>query len=79
MNRREAITALMSLPSLSSIQAVRMATDDVIVIEVEERLSAQHRENITEQITKLWPGRRVVVLDGGMKMKIVDGTLHPKR
>lgn len=72
MNRREAIAALMSIPSLSSIQSMRMATDDVIVIEVEQRLSAQGRENITEQITKLWPGRRVVVLDGGMKMKVMS-------
>jgi len=79
MNRRDAIAALMSIPALSSIQSVCMATDDVIVLEVERHLSSQERQNIEAQVSQLWPGRRVVVLDGGMKIKVVSGTVNPKQ
>lgn len=72
MNRREAIAALTALPAVARIAKVDLAPNAVIVVESDEYLSFAARCRIEESIRQAWPNHRVVVMDGGMRLSIVE-------
>ena len=79
MNRREAIAALMGLPAVASIAVAQVQPDDVIVIESDVHLSLKQIEHFEHTMAKVWPGRKVVVLGPGTRLRIArastdDGT-----
>ena len=74
MNRREAIAALMSLPATATLTAAKVEPNDVIVVECDEPLSQQSAELIKAAMESVWPGRKCVVLDQSLKLKIVRET-----
>lgn len=74
MNRRDAIAALVALPAVTRLSAARLKTDDVIVVETEAHLSHEELARITAQLTRVWPDRKIVVLDGGLTLKVVAGS-----
>lgn len=74
MNRREAISALMSLPATAVITQARVEAEDTIVVECQEYLSNEMAGRIKAAMESVWPGRKVAILDNGMKLKIVRQT-----
>jgi hypothetical protein len=74
MNRREAIAALVALPGVAKISTAPVKPDDVIVVECDLHMSCDMVERIKTTMADVWPGRKVVVFDKGMRMKIVEGT-----
>ena len=72
MNRREALAALVAMPAVTRISRAELKPDDVIVIEAEMFLSDDAKDRIAAIAKDVWPERKVVVLDGGLKMKVVQ-------
>lgn len=70
MNRREAIAALVSLPSVASIRVANVRPEDVIIVESDMRLTQEGREVIRARLEQVWPGRRIVVCDSGLRITI---------
>lgn len=70
MNRREAIAALMALPASATLTRAEVKADDVIVVESTQFLNDDEMQTIHRQIQIAFPGRRVVVLDHGLTLKI---------
>ena len=70
MNRREALATLMALPAVSRIASVPSDSDDVIVIEAERELSQEEMEHIHEKVQSVWPNRRIVITDAGLRLKL---------
>lgn len=74
MNRREALQALVSLPAVARLSVAQLKPEDVIVVECDEHLPLEAIERIKEMTEKVWPCRKVVVFDKGLRMKIVAGS-----
>lgn len=53
------------------IQVVRLAKDDVLVVEVSAPISQKRCEEIKAAFEKKFPDRTVLVLGGGISLKIV--------
>lgn len=73
MNRREALAALMALPAATRVSRAELKPSDVIVIEMPGRVSAAMVERISSDLTKVWPGQKIIVLSDGMTLKVVEG------
>lgn len=71
MNRRDAIKALTSLPGLATVSVATVQPHDVIVAEADSFLSSQAIEHIHAKLQEIWPGRKVVVCDAGLKLKVM--------
>jgi hypothetical protein len=71
MNRREAIQLLTALPAVNSIAVAKVEPDDVIVLECDLHMSDAHIARIRADLSAVWPGRRIVVLTGEMRLKVV--------
>jgi len=72
MNRREALLALTALPGLARISRADPKPDDVIVLECEKRLSDEQCHHLIALTQQVWPNRKVIVLEDGLKMKVVS-------
>lgn len=70
MNRREALQALVALPAVKSIAVANVRPSDVIVVECEELVSSKEMENIRLKMSEIWPGRKVAIFSGGVRMRI---------
>lgn len=64
-------TSKLAYQVLGDIQKVSCKPGDVIVIEHHLPLSTGDRIKVQEQFQKLFPGNQVVVMQAGMKMKVV--------
>ena len=71
MNRRRMLSSLLAAPYLASIRRAEVKPDDVIVIELNDRVSADVRKGIYDTIQRIWPDRKAVILDPSMKLRIV--------
>jgi len=63
----------MTLPASARISVARLRPDDVIVIEHDEPLTTSMAENIKRMAESVWPGRKVLVLSDGLRLKIAQG------
>lgn len=70
MNRREALKLLTALPAVKSIEVANVRPDDVIIIECDHAVSQSTVAQIEHGLGRIWPGRKIVVLDQSMKMRI---------
>ena len=73
MTRREALAAFVSLPAVTRIAAVPMQSTDVIVVEYQERLASAAIDHIKAVLAATWPGRKMVILDNGARLSVVQG------
>lgn len=73
MDRREALKALVSLPATARISVAQLKPDDVIVIESDEILSQNEMAEIREQVQRVWPGRKAIVLSKPLRLKVAEG------
>jgi len=71
MNRREAIAALVALPASVSISKTEVTSADTIVVECDQFLSNQETQRMDEILKSVWPTSKVVVLDRGIKLKVL--------
>lgn len=74
MTRREAIAALVALPPTTRVLRADVTPSDVIVVESQQHLTGDVVARIIAQLEVIWPTNHVCVLDGGMTLKIVNGT-----
>lgn len=72
MNRREALAALISMPQIARIERADIKPDDVIVVECEGRVSLVQKEYMRDTLGKVWPGRRIVVCEAGIRIKAMS-------
>jgi hypothetical protein len=73
MNRRDAIAALVALPAVTRIAVADLKPSDVLVIEASGYVSAEATARIEATMAQVWPGRKVVLLDVGLTLKVVAG------
>jgi hypothetical protein len=73
MDRREALKLLSALPATTRLTHAEVKPDDVIVVESTQILSDAAKRFIEDSLSHVWPGRRIVVLDHGLTLKIVEG------
>jgi hypothetical protein len=77
MNRREALTALMALPSATVMTKTAIHPNDLIVISAPGHLSVEQAERIKEAFETNFKDlqvRGVVVLSEGMTLSVVRET-----
>lgn len=74
MNRRDAIKALTSLPGVATISTAPVRPSDVIVVEVDRSISCETAKRMRDELQLIWPGQKIVILEGGLKLKIVEGS-----
>ncbi len=75
MNRREAVGALVSLPGITRISKMSdLKPDDVIVCECDGLIPFDAAERIRKTLELVWPGRKCVVLDDGLRLKVMPGS-----
>lgn len=77
MNRRDALKSLLALPAVRSIEVTRLRPDDIIVITAERRLSQAEVVAVEGATEVAFPGRRVLVLHGGLKLSVARGATEP--
>jgi pyruvate kinase len=70
MNRREAIIAALGFAGVSSIARIEPKANEVLVLETEGLISSDMGQRLKNQLQEVFPGQRVVILDGGMKLKV---------
>lgn len=73
MNRRDALAALIALPEVARLASVPATSTDVIVVECDHPLSDRQVQCIQTSLASVWPGRKIVVFDKGLRLKLVDG------
>jgi hypothetical protein len=73
LTRREALRALVALPSVARVQRAAVAPGDVIVFEADEALSDTQIQRIQETGRAVWPDNRIVVVDRGIHLRIIEG------
>lgn len=71
MNRREALAALVAMPTVTKIAAVPANSDDVIVVECPGPISEAVAAHIKKHLLDIWPNRRIVVLGDNIRIKLV--------
>jgi hypothetical protein len=75
MDRRDAIKALFGVPvttQISRIPASELKPTDVIVIEAPGELTPEIAEKLQRHAQKVWPNHRIVVMAGGLHVKILS-------
>jgi hypothetical protein len=72
MNRRQALAALMTLP-VATVKLAEVQPDDVLVVQVDDKLTCDQKTHVADVIKRVWPGRRCLVLDGGNTLQIARG------
>jgi hypothetical protein len=68
-----ALLELLRAPiAIASITPLVLGPEDVIVLRVlEKHLSATQVGTLKQQFTRMWPGRKVLILDGSMSMSVM--------
>jgi hypothetical protein len=70
LTRREAIGLLTSLPGVKSVAVAEVKPEDVIVLECDVYLTQDQLGFLREQMAQIWPGRKIVVLERGMSLRV---------
>ncbi len=59
---------------MARLSVAQLKPEDVIVIESDDRISSEAAQRINEMAGIVWPGRKIVVLDKGLRLKVVAGS-----
>jgi hypothetical protein len=59
------------VPEVQKIERVGMQPNDVIVFEIAAHLPVEAINRIKQNAEAIWPGHRVVVIDAGIKLKVL--------
>lgn len=62
------------MPAVARISVAQIKPDDVIVMECDDYLPHEALQRIKESTEQIWPGRKVLVLEKGLRMKVVAGS-----
>ncbi len=73
MTHDEAIAALESLPEVSRITVARLRPTDVVVLEYQGIIGVESCQRLTAHLQPIFPDNKIIVLEAGLTMKIVDG------
>ena len=55
---------------IKSIEVANVVSTDVIVVESDQVLSLRAVENIETRLKQVWPNRKIMVLSGGLRMRV---------
>lgn len=67
-----AIKELRTLRQVATVSIATLKPGDVVVVETDGMLTQQTRERISDGLHNIWPGRKVVIFDSGLKLRIVS-------
>jgi len=76
VNRRELLqafglgAAVPGLPTVKSVEVAQVGPNDVIVLESDDPISMETADKIRASLADIWPGRRIAVFSGGLRMRI---------
>lgn len=56
---------------IDEVQRVKVEPRDVVVVECQHHMPPQALVNVREQLQQIWPNNRVVVVDQGLKLKVL--------
>ncbi|HEU5429569.1 MAG TPA: hypothetical protein VFU74_22000 [Actinocrinis sp.] len=59
---------------IEQVRVLRLEPDDAIVLMTPKRLSMDQQEHILEDVGRLFPAHRVLVLDDGMSVETLRGS-----
>lgn len=63
--------------AIASITPLALGPDDVLVLKVDKpNLAREHVTNLREGLARIWPGRKVLILDGTMSLSVMR--THPE-
>jgi pyruvate kinase len=57
---------------IEHMQSVALQPGDVIVLSMPHKISAQDEERVERMATNVFPGHKVIVMDGGMQMGVAS-------
>ena len=78
MNRRDIFKSFLVLPAgtLTRINAEDLTPQDVIVYEARSRISPEDAERIKGMLSGVWANRKILVIDGSAKLRVIKGTVR---
>jgi anti-anti-sigma regulatory factor len=59
------------MPIVQSIERLDLKPDDVLVIKCAGRITQENAEAIKAQMEKIFPGRKTLVLDSDLDLKVL--------
>lgn len=62
----------LDLPAIERISRADLQPDDALVVECDMPVSSDAAQHIRTLVQDVWPGRKCLVLDQGLKMKVVS-------
>lgn len=60
------------MPAVVRISVAELKPDDVLVFECDEHVSSEAAERIKATAAQVFPGRKVMVLDKALKLKVLN-------
>lgn len=75
---RQALAVLLGvIPEHAHVSTIgTLGPDDALVVECVGRLSSNQMQHIEDNLGKLWPGHRIVVLDDSIRLKVLKEERH---
>lgn len=72
MTVEDAAKVLANIPDVQSIEVASLKPGDVIVISTVRLVSMDTAKRIEVLLNQIWPNNKVIVLDDGATMKVVQ-------
>lgn len=63
---------LADLPKVQSVERLEINPETVLVITIDDHISAENAARIRDTIAAPFPGVKVMILDGGMKLSTIE-------
>jgi len=79
MNRRDALSLLVSLPAATRVTHVTVSPSSVIVLECPGSIGQETADRLHKAAREIWPDNQCVVLRDGMTVKVLDSLPEPGR
>ncbi len=75
MSHDDAVAALEALPETARISVARLLPSDVIVLEYPGYWMPEAKARLVTQLKPIWPDNKIIVLDHGITLKIIEGAV----
>jgi len=66
----DALRRLLYVPDLAGVSVMRLQPNDVILVEVDGKVSDQESANLHFQLQQVWPEHQVLICDDGLRLRI---------
>jgi len=63
-----------ALPLVESVKVLKLEEDDTLVLSTERHMSAETVARLRETMEAHFPGRKVLVMEGGLKLEVLKSS-----